>query len=322
VKTFLNTALAAGAVAVLIAAMYFLFSRPCREPACSAGYDAAALKRTDPALVLESSLKIIRPRMTNLAAIAVDRGGNIYAGSDAGVEILDSNGTHVASFTAVGPVRCLAVTPDNLVLAGGGDSVAVYAGDGALEKTFCTGAPESMITSVVGASNFVFAADCARRVIWRFDRAGGAPLVIGERDGDQRKAGFVVPSVSFDLAAAADGSLWAVNPGEHRLEHFSGDGRFISSWGKAGLAAPEFCGCCNPAHIALGPGGSFVTSEKHIVRIKVYDKSGVFKGVVCGAEDWPGEAAAPDIAVDPAGRVLALDRRANAIRIYTLATPW
>ena len=321
-KTFLNAALAAGAVAVLIAAMYFLFSRPCREPACSAGYDAAALKRTDPALVLESSLKIIRPRMTNLAAIAVDRGGNIYAGSDAGVEILDSNGTHVASFAAAGPVRCLAVTPENDILAGLEDRVEEYARDGALKATFRPAGEGAVITSVAASSNYVFAADSANRIVWRFGRAGESPVMIGRRSGDQGKSGFVVPSASFDLAADTDGSLWAVNPGLHRLEHFSADDKLLSSWGRAGLAAPEFCGCCNPAHVAFGPGGSFVTSEKHIVRIKVYDKNGVFKGVVCGAEDWPGEASAPDIAVDLAGRVLALDRRANAIRIYTLATPW
>lgn len=311
--------LAAGAVALLSAAVYLLLGRPCREPACPGSYDVAALKRTDPALLLESSLKIIRPQASNLTAVAAGRDGKIYIGSESGILVLDANGARVGGFEAGRPVNCLAVTPDNLVLAGSGDRVAVYDGGGALAKTFRTGAADSMITSVAGTSNFVFAADCARRVVWRFDRAGGAPLAIGERDADRRQAGFVVPSASFDLAAAADGSLWAVNPGEHRLEHFSPDGRFLACWGRAGLAAPDFCGCCNPAHLALGPDGTFFTAEKHIVRIKVYDKNGVFKGVICGQESWPGEQAAPDVAVDPAGRVLALDRRENAIRIYTLA---
>jgi hypothetical protein len=107
-----------------------------------------------------------------------------------------------------------------------------------------------------------------------------------------------------------------VNPGLRQLEHFTADGQFLSCWGKTSMDADGFCGCCNPAHIALMPDGSFVTSEKHIFRVKVYDAGGSFRGVIAGNEDFPQFKTAPDIAVDSKGRILVLDAIAGAVRIY------
>lgn len=316
-KIFLKLVLTLSALAALIAAAYFLLDRPGGGSNGAGFYDVNTLKKTDPALLVGAGLRVIKPQMSNLTAIAVDRRDNIYAGSRTGITILDSNGVHVSSFTVSWPVRCLAVAPDDDILAGVEDRVEIYAFDGTLKKTCRPGNAKAAITSIAASSNFIFAADSVNRIVWRFDRSGEVSGKIGERDNDRRKTGFVVPGEYFDLAVAPDGSVWVTNPGEHRLEHFADDGRFLSCWGRAGLAAADFCGCCNPGHIALTPDGMFVTGEKHIVRVKLYDSEGAFKGVICGQEDWAKETAAPDIAVDSRGRILALDPRADAIRVYS-----
>lgn len=315
-KIFPKLVLALGAVAAVIALAYCLLNRR-GAGSCPGGPDLAALQKTDPALRIEAVLRVVKPQMTNLTALAVGRGDIICVGSMSGIAILDSNGVQVISFAVGRPVGCLAVTPDDEILAGVEDHIEVYAGNGERKAVWRSPAGRAKLTSLAISSNFVFVADCNNRIVWRFDRSGGLSGRIGDKDNDRRKAGFVVPSASFDLAVAPNGSLWVANPGEHRLEHFTADGGFLSAWGRAGLAAGEFCGCCNPSHFALKPDGMFVTSEKHIVRVKLCDGEGEFRGVLCGQEEWGREAVGLDLAVDSRGRILVLDPAADAVRIYT-----
>ena len=96
------------------------------------------------------------------------------------------------------------------------------------------------------------------------------------------------------------------------------------------MAVEGFCGCCNPVYFARRPDGKFVTSEKGLNRIKIYDAKGKFEGVVAGPEQLvkDRELAAKacvnckvgfgfDVACDARGRVLALDPVARTIRVFT-----
>ena len=68
--------------------------------------------------------------------------------------------------------------------------------------------------------------------------------------------------------------------------------------------------------------GSFVTCEKGLVRVKVYDPDGSFLGVVAGPETFDIDpathpAAAFDVAADKEGRIFILDTVRNIVRIFT-----
>jgi len=93
------------------------------------------------------------------------------------------------------------------------------------------------------------------------------------------------------------------------------------------FAVEGFCGCCNPIAIALTPEGHYVTCEKGLPRVKLYDPQGVLKCVVAGPESFAanrrlnagaGRAdptlAALDAVVDRRGHIYILDRAANDIR--------
>lgn len=317
-KTALKIVVACGVFAAVITAAYFMLAQRSVDSGRPVRLDLSGLKQTDPALVVRAELQVFKPQISNLMALAVGRDDAIYVGSLSGdVEILDADGVRVADFAVGRPVRCLAVAPEGAILAGVEDHVEVFSGDGRREAVWPSPDEKTALTSLAVSSNFVFAADYVNRIVWRFDRSGGLSGRIGDRDNGRRRAGFVVPSPFFDLAVAPDGSLWAANPGEHRLEHFTAAGEFLSAWGRAGLAADEFCGCCNPSHFAIMPDGMFVTSEKRIVRVKLYDRTGVFKGVLCGQEAWSPETTGLDLAADSRGRILVLDPPANAIRVYS-----
>ena len=303
-------------------------------------YDLNALKKTDTNLLIKAGVSYIKPAMSNLTALAVDGADSIIVGSRTGIEIIGTNGTRLSRFTVGMPVSCLAAATgadeDFVPLNGPGwdgrfrtrllggdvfvgqkDHIEVYGQDGTRKAVWKSPDPKTELTSIAVSRQFVYAADCVNRIVWRFSIAGVLLGRVGAKDNDRRKNGFVVPSAFFDVAVSRDGSLLAANPGEHRIEHFTADGTFMASWGRASLEADGFCGCCNPSNFAIMPDGSFVTSEKHIVRVKIYDAAGGFKGIISGQEEWPKEAIGLDLAVDSRGRIFVLDPQADVVRVYT-----
>ncbi|MEI8140561.1 MAG: PQQ-binding-like beta-propeller repeat protein [bacterium] len=279
-------------------------------------YDLAAIKKTDTNLLIRSHVQWIKPSLSNLTALAVDRADRIIVGSMSAIEILSAQGTPITSISLSEPVRCLATSTQGDIFVGLNNHVEVFDQTGTRKAVWKRPDPKSMLTSIAVSSTHVFVADCANRIVWRFTLAGETAGQIGQKDQDQRKEGFVVPSAFFDLAVAADESLWVVNPGLHRLEHFSVEGAFLGCWGNFSMEAPGFCGCCNPSNMALTSEGEFITSEKHIVRVKQYDTKGQLKGVISDQEDWPDKAVGLDLAVDSKGRILVLDPTADVIRVY------
>lgn len=288
----------------------------CQPASNDCQYDLAKIKKTDSHLLIRAHLQWIKPSLSNLTALAIDRADRIIVGSMSAIEILDRQGAHLASFALGEPARCLATSAEGDVFAGLNDHVEVYDATGIRKAVWKSPDPKTMLTSIAISTSHVYVADCANRIVWRFTLAGELVGPIGQKDQDQRKSGFVVPSAFFDLAVAADESLWVVNPGLHQLEHFTADGTFLGSWGHFAMEAAGFCGCCNPSNMALTPDGEFITSEKHIVRVKQYDAKGELKGVISGQEDWPDKAVGLDLAVDSTGRILVLDPSADVIRIY------
>ena len=125
---------------------------------------------------------------------------------------------------------------------------------------------------------------------------------------------FQVPY--FDIAFNADGEFWVVNPGKHALENYTTGGDLRTWWKATSVRIEGFSGCCNPAHFAFLPDGSFVTSEKGTVRIKVYKPSGEFQGVVAAPSKFKENNAAPDLATDNQGNIYALDMDKKMIRLF------
>jgi hypothetical protein len=190
-------------------------------------------------------------------------------------------------------------------------------------------ADNAILTSVVMDKTDVFVADAVNKMVWRLDRAGNVVGKIGQKDPDRNIPGIVIPSAYFDIAAYPDGLLRVVNPGRHWIEAYTTGGDREWYWGTSGVSIEGFSGCCNPVALAVLPDGGFVTAEKGLVRVKVYDADGEFVGVVAGPEQlgWIGpmrvcktpeecKAKGFDIAVDNQGRIYILDTVRNIVRIF------
>jgi hypothetical protein len=110
-----------------------------------------------------------------------------------------------------------------------------------------------------------------------------------------------------------------VNPGRQSLENYNADGSLRTSWGVPGMKIEGFSGCCNPAQMAIMDDNSFVTSEKGMPRIKLYGQHGELKGIVAPPDLFDADSYyAPDVAVDTANIIYALDFARKQVRIFKM----
>jgi len=268
-------------------------------------------------------------------ALAVSADNTIYVGGDRVVLQFSAAGELLRRVELDAPPQTLAVAGEGSALPGrlyiGFEKhVEVYLPNGEREAGWPAFDSKTMLTGIALTDTHVYLADAGRRIVLRCDLNGKVLGEIGRRDEKRGIAGFVIPSGYFDLAMGVDGLLRVVNPGRHRIEYYTPDGRFEEPlvWGSSGVAIEGFCGCCNPASIALLPDGRMVTTEKGILRVKVYTEQGDLESVVAGPADLvPGPGAieetrtdyrlrAPLVAVDSRQRVLVLDPAAKTIRIF------
>jgi hypothetical protein len=232
------------------------------------------------------------------------------------VVTLDDTGRELARWD-VGPApNCLAVGEDGVVYVGFRDHVETFTSNGSRRATWERMGQEAVVTCVAVAGDDVVVADAGNRVVWRFNTGGQLLNRIAEKDRSRGENGLLIPSPYFDLAFAPGGALWIVDPGRHELRHYSLTGERKTSWKRASMTADGFSGCCNPTHIAIRPDGTFVTSEKGFVRVKLYGPDGEFLGFVAGTEQFIEGTRGLDLAVDSRNRILVLDPVRRTVRVF------
>jgi hypothetical protein len=279
-------------------------------------YDIESFKKSDPDLLDYSETSRIVIEMQNVYGIAVGADDRIYASGDNAVLVFNIDGTFRASIAVDGPIRCLAVDENRDIYAGMDDHIEVYDGTGVRRARWESLGEQAIITSITVSKEYVFAADAENLIVWKFDKTGNLLGRIGEKDETKDIPGFIIPSPFFDVAIDPDGFLWAANTGRHSLENYTLDGGFRTSWGEFSMEIEGFCGCCNPSHFAFLEDGSFVTSEKGIARVKVYNRLGNLVSVVAEPDQFIEGTVGLDLAVDSRQRVYVLDPMQKLIRIF------
>jgi hypothetical protein len=251
-------------IAVFIAYIIFDTSRPERiqkKP------DSAAIPE-----ILSDEWKIsaeLSVREGSLMAVTASPSGNIFTGGDSFVSCYSADLRQLWNVKTPYPVTALAYYGDT-IYATTVDLIMVIGMDGKLKDEWGPFEDKSYITSVTSNRTRVAYADAGNKMVVILDKQGRVENIIGQNDRQ-----FILPSPYFDVALDANNTLYVANTGRRRIETRSPEGRLINGFGEPGMAANAFCGCCNPAHFIVTPGG-FVTSEKGINRIKIFGKAGEF----------------------------------------------
>ncbi len=314
--------LTAAIIVTALSGIFYFGYRVVRGPSGPGGtnpfeYDIEDFKKIDPGLVhyAESARIPLGPGAVH--AIASGGDGRIYVAGDEAVLVFDGDGTRLKTIGTDGPAMALSVDGSGSLYLGMTDHVEVYDPDGTRESSWKSLGDRAVVTSIAVTGMFVFVADAGSLIVWKYDKSGLLLGRIGERDEARDVPGFIIPSPYFDVAVDPDGFLWAADTGRHSLENFNVDGGFRTSWGEPSMEIGGFSGCCNPSHFVILEDGSFVTSEKGLVRIKVYNRLGNLVSVVAGPDLFDEGTVGLDLAVDPSGRVLVLDPVRKSVRIFT-----
>jgi len=254
----------------------------------------------------------------------------IYVAGDRRVVKIDGSGKIEKEIILESAPTSLAVDEEGVVIVGSQDTITIFDSTGTKRTQFVVPQKNAILSSIVLNEGLLLCADAVNGLIYRYDFQGGLVNIIGEKDPQKEDhKGFVIPSPYFDIAMASDGLLRVVDPGRHEIVAFTLDGHREWAWGKSSPKVDGFSGCCNPVNMAILPDGSFVTAEKGLVRVKVYDAQGQFAGVVAGPDqlEWQGplkvcdtpeqcQSRGFDVAVDETGRIYVLDTVKNVVRIF------
>jgi hypothetical protein len=279
-------------------------------------YNVDEFRKVDPAMILYQEIKTFQVNAEELKGIEV---------VDSQVVIIASNQLLKYTFDGKEFFRkqiadtaySIHIDENRQVWIGMRNYVVMYDLEGTLIKRWNSFGDRSVITDLAASGENVYVADAGNRIVYHCNTNGQVLSRIGEKDEHLGIPGYVIPSPNFSLAIDDEKFLWVVNPGMHTLENYNADGSLRTSWGVPGFKAEGFSGCCNPAHIAIMDDNSFVTSEKGMPRIKIYDQHGQFVGVVASPDMFDKTSTeAPPFALDEQQRVVVLDLDRKQVRIF------
>jgi hypothetical protein len=302
------------ALIISVIVIDFMNNRPDRRGENPYALEVDQYKEVDPELISHKETRNLS--LGNMEASGMDLyDGKLFIVGNTSMVIILPDGTPEVSYTILPDPTCILVK-EKQIFIGYKSYVATYDMSGNLLKKWEDLGTRAVITNLAGKDQQVYVADAGNRKVVIYDDNGGQ---LGEFSGSAETEaghGFIVPSANFDLVVNSYGELWVVNPGKHAIENYSDDGRMRGFWESSSVETEGFLGCCNPARITVMEDGSFITSEKGIVRIKIYDQSGRLKSVVAAPDLFKEEGKAPDVCVDGNQIVYALDFDRNVIRIF------
>ncbi len=216
-------------------------------------------------------------------------GGRIYVAAENSVSVYSLGGELVNNFAVPSEVRDMTFFDEHLyVLFASRIEVYDLEGNSLRDWKACNEDADYCCLTVMESG--VYVTDASNKHICQYHLDGSLARFIESPDG------FVVPSYSFAITHVGD-TIYCSNPGRHRIEAYTSDGRFVKSFGKSGTEAGAFSGCCNPARLASNNAGEILTSEKGIPRVSCYSTDGVFHSILLNQEMLGGGHAAYDVRV-------------------------
>ncbi len=254
--------------------------------------------------------------MQNIHAVTLGPENRLYVSGDNRVLVLNRDKTVAATIFLTEPVYCLAVDKNRNLFLGKHNQIEVYDRNHQPKARWGKIGEKAHITALAVTEKNLFVADAGNLIIWKFDKNGNLLTRIGTKNEAKDIPGFIIPSPYFDIGIDPDGFLWAANTGRHSLENYTLEGDFRSFWGKSSMQIDGFSGCCNPIHFVILDDGSFVTSEKGIPRIKVYDRLGRLASVVAGPDRFIEGTTGLDLAAVSSQEIFVLDPKKKEIRIF------
>jgi hypothetical protein len=239
-----------------------------------------------------------------LSGIAIDGQGRLYAAGDSELKVFDAMGVLVRRWSAALSPYSVAVALDNSVWLGQEGQVEIFSDSGKWLRTWNNSSRLGHVTSIGFLKDSVLIGDASMRCINRFDPEGNFLNAIGS---DNPVGGLLIPNGVVDFGIDSQGLIHVANPGKHRVERYSPEGKLLGHMGKfTGPDPAGFSGCCNPTNVAIAGLNMLCVTEKAGPRAKIYDYAGKLIAMIENAGFDPG-AKNMDVAVDGRGHIYISD---------------
>lgn len=220
------------------------------------------------------------------SCVVIDRSGRVHR--------FDADGEPITSWVLPqwqdGQPIDLTLTPWGTLLVADTHyhRVLEYDLEGEELRRICEDAGLELVRGIAVADDgTIFVADYgdAEDRIHRFDRAGRSLGTFGSRgDGPGQ---FLRPE---GLTIGADGTVFVVDCGHHRVLRFRPDGELVGCFGQPGDEPGSFL---YPFDIARGSHGTLYVVDYQGNRVQRFSSEGEFLGAVGGAGREPGRFATP-----------------------------
>lgn len=279
-------------------------------------YNLEKFENEDSVEVRYSEIKGIDINYENYFGITIDENDRLYVSVDEKIVVFDKNKKQDQEIKLSESAYCLEADKNGKVYVGMANHIEVFTTEDKKLTQWKLLGSEAIITSIAVSDKYVYAADAGNLVVWQFDKSGNITGEIGRKNEKKDIPGFIIPSPYFDVDIDPEGFLWAANTGRHSFENYVEDGSIRTSWGIASMRVEGFSGCCNPSHFVILSDGSFITSEKGLVRIKEYDHHGRLVSVIAGTKEFEEGTVDLDLAIDSQEQIYTLDQSRKAIRIF------
>ncbi len=244
-----------------------------------------------------------------LNTVAVSENGNIYLGGDSFLTCYNNDLKEIWNLKTEHPVTSLCCSGDT-IYAATSTLVMVIGTDGKKKNEWGPYEDRSFITSISANKKHVVIADAGNRMLLILDKGGEVTRIIGQNNGE-----FIIPSPYFEVVISPSDTLFVANTGHRRIEKRTIEGKLVGYFGEPGTGPDAFCGCCNPSHFIMIPGG-FITSEKGISRIKLLDDKGSFTEYVTAHNNFVPSVPL-DLASADGKTVYAANPSDSKLYVYT-----
>lgn len=171
-----------------------------------------------------------------------------------------------------------------------GDPLVVLDGDGRYVRSWGRDLFRLPHGLRLDPDGFLWATDCERHQVFKFDRQGRLLLTLGtEGTRGCDPATFDMPT---DIGFGVDGTIYVADGyGNSRVVRFASDGRYLGAWGARGREPGAFD---TPHSVVMGPDGLVYVSDRHNHRLQVFDPVGGFVRSIEGLGAAQCIAFAPD----------------------------
>ena len=273
-------------------------------------YDIEKFRAVDPKLIKWKETGEIKTKLKKVLGVSVSSSGEIAVCGEGGVETYGADGKLREMFNPGDTVT--SVYFGNNIIFSTREDVGVYTagktlwllGKGAEGKLKL---PLKHVSYVYAGNGWIYVADSGQKKVYLYSAESKKVL---ELKGNPK---FIVPSPYLSVQVLDD-EVYINNQGDHKIEKYSMDGKFISSFGKPGMDIESFSGCCNPVSFFVMTDGKVVTAEKGLPRIKIYGSNGKFLEVVAGPKSFD-EGCIISLAGNDK-KIYALDSVRKSVRIF------